>query len=195
MILDSQSEAILKYIIDLDKLQPSTWFESETICAAFSTINPDIFIDIIKNLYTNSYIDALLSDTGISDIQLLHKGRVYFETKAMELAKQQPQNVTINNSSNFNVGNGNNINVTTGITADYAIKLIEQSTMNDKEAMKEIITLLNDAIVNNKPLKASKFSKVLSHISSLAPLIQMIGGIVFLQCKDTINFPYRLSTL
>ena len=151
MILDSQSEAILKYIIDLDKLQPSTWFESETICAAFSTINPDIFIDIIKNLYTNSYIDALLSDTGISDIQLLHKGRVYFETKAMELAKQQPQNVTINNSSNF---------------------------MNDKEAMKEIITLLNDAIVNNKPLKASKFSKVLSHISSLAPLIQMIGGIV-----------------
>lgn len=74
--------------------------------------------------------------------------------------------------------NGNNINVTTGITADYAIKLIEQSTMNDKEAMKEIITLLNDAIVNNKPLKASKFSKVLSHISSLAPLIQMIGGIV-----------------
>ena len=178
MILDSQSEAILKYIIDLDKLQPSTWFESETICAAFSTINPDIFIDIIKNLYTNSYIDALLSDTGISDIQLLHKGRVYFETKAMELAKQQPQNVTINNSSNFNVGNGNNINVTTGITADYAIKLIEQSTMNDKEAMKEIITLLNDAIVNNKPLKASKFSKVLSHISSLAPLIQMIGGIV-----------------
>ena len=178
MILDSQSEAILKYIIDLDKLQPSTWFESETICAAFSTINPDIFIDIIKNLYTNSYIDALLSDTGISDIQLLHKGRVYFETKAMELAKQQPQNVTINNSSNFNVGNGNNINVTTGITADYAIKLIEQSTMNDKEAMKEIITLLNDAIVNNKPLKASKFSKVLYHISSLAPLIQMIGGIV-----------------
>ena len=173
MILDSQSEAILKYIIDLDKLQPSTWFESETICAAFSTINPDIFIDIIKNLYTNSYIDALLSDTGISDIQLLHKGRVYFETKAMELAKQQPQNVT-----NFNVGNGNNINVTTGITADYAIKLIEQSTMNDKEAMKEIITLLNDAIVNNKPLTASKFSKVLSHISSLAPLIQMIGGIV-----------------
>lgn len=167
MILDSQSEAILKYIIDLDKLQPSTWFESETICAAFSTINPDIFIDIIKNLYTNSYIDALLSDTGISDIQLLHKGRVYFETKAMELAKQQPQNVTINNSSNFNVGNGNNINVTTGITADYAIKLIEQSTMNDKEAMKEIITLLNDAIVNNKPLKASKFSKVLESISSI----------------------------
>lgn len=35
MILDSQSEAILKYIIDLDKLQPNTWFESETICAAF----------------------------------------------------------------------------------------------------------------------------------------------------------------
>lgn len=178
MFLDSQSEKILKYLIDINKYLSTDSVSTEKLYSAFADIKQSVILDCIDYLANNGFIDTQLSDNGEGYIYLTYKGRIYFENKSIELTKQQPQSVTINNSSNFNVGNGNNINVTTGITAEEAIKLIEQSTMNDKEAMKEVISLLNDAIVNNKPLKTSKFSKALSHISSLAPLIQMIGGIV-----------------
>lgn len=77
------------------------------------------------------------------------------------------------------MGNNNTINVTNGITAGEATRLIEQSSLNDKEALQEVISLLNDALENNKPIQPSKFKKALSCITSIAPLLNLIGGIVF----------------
>lgn len=180
MILDSQSEKILKYIIELDKIQPNMSFTTEVVCAVFSTINESVILDIVRNLNDNGFITAYLSDNGHGDIQITHKGRVYFETKVLEAEKQQLQKVTINNSSNITVGNNNTINVTSGITADEASRLIEQNSLTDKEALKEVIALLNDALENNKPIEPSKFKNIFSKIAvaSIPTLINLVGGVV-----------------
>lgn len=176
MILDSLSEQILRFITETDNTCHSV--NIETICDKFSHITSDVVSQAVGNLYQNQFIDGFESDNGLDCIELLYKGRVYFENKAAELSKQQPQAITINNSSNFNVGNDNTINVTNGITADEACHLIEQSSLSDKEALKEIITLLNDSIANNKPIEPSKFKTAMSCVTSVSALIQAIGGVI-----------------
>lgn len=160
------------------KLQPDKWIETESICSYFDNLTEFDVAQIVTLLKNEGYIEAVLDDNSVGVVLLLHKGKVYFETKNAELKRQQPS-VIINNSRDFNVGNNNTINVTNGITAGEATRLIEQSSLNDKEALQEVISLLNDALENNKPIQPSKFKKALSCITSIAPLLNLIGGIVF----------------
>lgn len=178
MSLDNTSEAVLKYIIDCDKQNPGVRITTDQLLTCFPRLNSFDVAQILNLLSSQGFVNAYLDDSGYGFALLLYPGKIYFENQTREAASQSPV-ININNSSGFNIGNNNTVNITNGIDADEAFQLIEQSSLSDKESLKEVISLLSDALENNKPIQPSKFRKALSCVTSIAPLIKLIGGVVF----------------
>ena len=174
-MLDQISKDVLQFIIDNER--PDSYIGSEEIREHFSSLSQYDVYQILDILKSHECIDWYPSDGGDGVVVLRYTGKTYFEMEEVLSMKQTP-NITINNSSGFNIVDHNNIQITNGLTADDAIKLIEQSSLSDKEALKEVISLLNDSLENNKPIEPSKFTKALSAVTSVATLVQAIGGVV-----------------
>lgn len=185
MFLDTNAEEVLRFIINCDKYAKDQDIETEKISSRFPQLSDTGLSEIVELLKDNGYIDAFLNDAGAGVVWLLHTGRSYFEAKALELEQNKPS-ISVNNSSNVNIGNrtgdiiGNNntVSIQNGTTVDEVMQAIEQSTLSDKEALKEVIALLDDVLKNNKPIEPSNFEKVLSRIKSVAPLFNYVGKVV-----------------
>ena len=178
MILNAALESVLQYIILRDELNPGKMISTDDICKHFSDLSADTVCEMCQYLSNHDYVMGIFADNGEGDCRLLLKGKTYFQDKMIELESRKP-NITINNSSGFNVGNNNTVNISHGLTADETIRIIEHSSLNDKEALREIIVLLNDALQNNKPIEPKKFDTILNRVSSVSTIIQFIGQLVF----------------
>lgn len=176
-------EKVLEILIKLQDNSPLPYiFRPTKFEENFPFVEPETLVGILDILQSKELIKvayASFEDSfNIYTLKVLPKGLDYFNQKQQYEKNNQAPNITIENSSNFNIGNNNTLIVNTGITPEEAIGLIEQSTLADKEALKEFISLFNDLIENNKPIEPSTFQKVLAGITSVVPLIQTIGGIV-----------------